>query len=180
MLKKTKNKIAACLISLSQITQDFFACCLAGDYAERHYFYERQFHLRRKKFLSAIQQLRQMQEMKESPLVTHFENGYEIVLSLGLILYRIKDHSTFSVASKELLAVSNNITGMFQYLMSVLWKKKLATVVESLAESIQQLEAVNQSTLQVIASDPLAVVLFIYDLRALDDVLMHLNAGLAK
>lgn len=166
--------LAKCLQRLSQLNQAIFTCYLTRDYFEQHYVYEKLFHDRRRDFLFAMKKFRRYKNYED--ISRHIENLYEIILSLGLLIYRVPDASTFEIASKEFYAITENLSVMFRDLSAFLLDKKdFPSLPFSLVENIQQLEEVNQSALQLVSPDPMVFLIFIQDLQALNIVLTELS-----
>ena len=102
-------------------------------------------------------------------LLQYVEQLYEILLAIGLLGYRVSDHSTFEVAHKELLALAEGVTAYLKALAAQLRRGRLA-VPTNFAESIQELQDINHDALVVVAPDPMVFILFIQDFYALHEV----------
>jgi hypothetical protein len=92
------------------------------------------------------------------------------------LINRVKDHSTFSVADKEFLAISSSVDAHFRRLAKAIHTKEVkAEQSNVLSEDIYELEEINRTVLQVVAEDPLVIMIFIQDLYALDKTLVKLS-----
>jgi uncharacterized membrane protein YccC len=175
LLPDVKRSVADCLDNLGQLTQAIFSCYTTTAYTEQLYMSEKLLHDQRIEFLQAMSQARLLagqlvgrdRESFATILLT-LEHVYEIILALGSLLYRVNDHSTFAVASQELINIAQSIATSLQVLSEGLAGQQSPDLAEiPLLEKIQQFEEVNQSALQVVAHEPIVFMLFIHDLTAL-------------
>lgn len=95
--------------------------------------------------------------------INKIERIYELIMALGLLRYRVKDHTTFEIIDQEL----KNILSALNERLS---KPHFPNDLE---ENIDRLEDVYQGALKVASQEPLVFLFFIQDLRALAKELEH-------
>jgi hypothetical protein len=179
--------IADSLLRLAQLNQAIFSCYVTHNYQEEHFNYEKRLHASRGSFLYKINQARALltkiassQQQKFAAILDSIEQCYEIFQSLGLLIQRVDDHSTFAVADKEFLALSGNVdTYLFQMAAEINTRKIKHQQSTILSENIYELEELNRTVLQVVAKDPLVFMIFIQDMYALDRMFARLSAAIA-
>jgi hypothetical protein len=175
--------MANSLLRLARLSQAIFLCYVTHNYEEEHFNYEKKLHKCRSGFLYEINQARYLLSKIAKSEQQHFylmlgyiEQMYEILQSLSLLINRVKDHSTFSVADKEFLAISSSVDAHFRRLAKAIHTKEVkAEQSNVLSEDIYELEEINRTVLQVVAEDPLVIMIFIQDLYALDKTLVKLS-----
>lgn len=182
-----KLVLTASIQKLLELNQAIFDCYLAADYSEKRFQYERKLHQKRRDYSYEISVARQLikriKATEREPLnnvMCALEQIYEIMLSMGLLDYRVEDRSTFELAYKELLEISENINSELRAIKIQLLKKKPPSVIsEKIKESIYQLEDVSRVTLDVAAKDPMVFLLFVQDLYALNKMMEQLTQDVA-
>jgi hypothetical protein len=175
--------ISNSVLRLVKLSHAIFRSYVTHNYAEEHFNYERKLHKCRSDFLDTMNQARLLlgkmrvkEQQKFSLLLDDVEQIYEILQSLSLLVYRIEDHSTFAVADKEFLAISSGIdTHLRQLAKALTAKKHKPSPASVLGENIYELEEINRTVLQVVASDPVVFMIFIQDLYVLDKVIARLS-----
>lgn len=137
--------------ALKKLVEDIFACFIQSDYEENLYLYERRVHISKMKCLALIQ--RRAKDAGVSRVIL-FYNG---LIDCGLLRWRIKDKSVFSICHAELVGIRDALI------------KMLGGEEDHLDECIMALESVNQTVLQVAAKEPLPLLLFICGLKTLKE-----------
>jgi hypothetical protein len=181
-----RSALADSLLRLAQLNQAIFSCYVAHNYQEEHFNYEKKLHASRGSFLYKINQARALlthitlsQQQKFSAVVDCIEQCYEIFQSLGLLIQRVDDHSTFAVAEKEFLALSGNVDTYLRQMAAEINTLKIRHEESAiLSENIYELEEINRTVLQVVAKDPLVFMIFIQDMYALDKMFVRLFAAI--
>ncbi|MDR3478994.1 MAG: hypothetical protein P4M14_13310 [Gammaproteobacteria bacterium] len=178
-------RLIQCFQRLSQLSRAIFSCFISRDYPEKHYIYDKGLHERRADCLYAITQLRniwpKIENIQFVSIVNQVEHLYEILLSLGILLQRVGDHTTFEVASVEFTALAVSITDCFQMLIDKIKHPQFPTRMdEAFTEAIFQLEEINRSALQVVAREPIVFMFFINDLNELKEALLKLAEDIQK
>jgi uncharacterized membrane protein YccC len=184
----SKKALAECIRSLSDLAQTIFSVYITHDYVNIKFIYEKNLHADSDIFLYEIQRARQLIQKLDNHLAKNFllaldkiEQIYELLLTLGLLVHRVADHSTFSVAEKELTAITASVVAYLQVLVNMLLTKNYSSAkVSSLSDDIFSLEEINQSALQVVAQEPIVFFIFIQDLRALNEILLQLSATITS
>jgi hypothetical protein len=179
--------LADSLLRLAQLNQAIFSCYVAHNYQEEHFDYEKKLHASRGSFLYKISQARTLlMHLKSSPqpkfaaMLDCIEQCYEIFQSLGLLIQRVDDHSTFAVADKEFLALSGNVDTYLRQMAAEINTLKIRHEESAiLSENIYELEEINRTVLQVVAKDPLVFMIFIQDMYALEKMFLRLFAAIA-
>jgi hypothetical protein len=174
--RQLKWFFANCLIKAAALSDTIFTVYLARDYQEKLFLYEKKLHWQRNAFLISLTTVRNVLNRFNYPkraefikLLQYVEQLYEILLALGLLGYRVTDHSTFEVANKEFLALGEGVSAYLKALAAQLRRGKLA-VPTNFAEAIQELQDINNDALVVVAPDPMVFILFIQDFFALHEV----------
>jgi uncharacterized membrane protein YgaE (UPF0421/DUF939 family) len=179
--------LAESLLRLAELSQAIFSCYVAHNYQEEHFNYEKNLHACRGSFLYKISQARTLlthitssQQQEFSTVVGCIEQCYEIFQSLGLLIQRVDDHSTFAVADKEFLALSGNVDTYLRQMATEINTQKIRHEEYAiLSENIYELEEINRTVLQVVAKDPLVFMIFIQDMYALEKMFLRLFAAIA-
>jgi uncharacterized membrane protein YccC len=166
---------------LIELNQAVFNCYLAVDYPTNQFVYTKKLHEKRREFSSAISIARDLvKKIKVRrdnllKILCTVEQLFEIIQSLGTLINREQDHSTFQIINKELLAIAENIHTELRAIKIYLLKRRHAPAAsEILQENIYQLDDVNHSATYVAAQDPLAFLLFVQDLYALQAAMQKL------
>jgi hypothetical protein len=178
-----KLVLTQCLQQLSELNQAIFDCYLAADYPDKQFQYEKRLHQKRRDVSYEISIARQLiGKMKKSeklsllPVFCSIEQIYEIILSMGLLDYRIEDRSTFELAYKEFLEIANHIDAQLRAIKIQLLKNKSSAInSETLKEAIYQFEDISRATFDVAAKDPMVFLLFIQDMYALNECMEKLS-----
>jgi hypothetical protein len=179
--------LAQAVQELMGLSAALFNCYLSADYLENRFDYLSKFHARRRAFAyhlsmarELLAQMRPSARVESARQLEKTETLYEIILALGTLLNREKDHSTFAIVTKEFLNINENISAELRALKLLLLKqKKLPPVNNDLEENIYQLEDVNRSAVNVAARDPMVFLLFVQDLSSLAVALRDLRSELA-
>lgn len=147
--------------TLKRLAEDIFACFLQPDYESNLYLYEHRIHSSKIKCISLIQKHARREDASQMLAI------YNGLIDCGLLRWRIKDKSLFSICRPELSAIGEALA------------KILSGENDDLSVQITALESINQSVLQVTAKEPLAFLLFIGGLKALKEncVAIHSTAG---
>jgi hypothetical protein len=178
-----KTSLIDCFGRLSQLNRAIFSCFISRDYPQKHYLYDKELHKKRADFLFAITKAREaglkLRNGQFSLILDQVENLYEMILSLGILLHRVGDHTTFEVASVEFTALAVSIADCFQMLEDkIQYPHSPTRMDESFTEAIFQLEEINRSALQVVAREPIVFMFFINDLNELKDTLLAVAADI--
>jgi uncharacterized membrane protein YccC len=174
------------LQDLIDLNQAVFNCFLAVNYPEKQFEYTKKIHQKRRDFSYSIsiarELLKKIKGNKDKPanILCTIEELYEIIQALGTLLYRVEDHSTFQIAYKELLALSETISKDLRAIKLLLLEKtKIAPPQDVLKDNIFQLEDVNHAALNVAAKDPMVFLLFIQDLFSLQKGMLQLTEAIS-
>jgi hypothetical protein len=160
---------ANCLRKTAALSDAIFSVYLTRNYQEQLFVYERKLHWQRNAFSFARNALARFDNTKRPAFVKLLENieqVYEILLAIGLLVYRVSDHSTFEVANKELLALGDSVATYLKALAAQLPHGRMDAPT-TLTDAIQELQDINHDALQVVAPDPMVFILFIQDFKAL-------------
>src|SRR5262249_38911240 len=113
--------------------------------------------------LSALIMLKKM-----TPLDPAITKIWDLSLSLGALRYRISDKSSLAICQEECRHIAKALTTIIDQYMHA------ATIdCKPLDSAIQRLEDIYQNILQTASTEPLILLLFIQDLRDLQEVLAH-------
>jgi hypothetical protein len=136
-----------------------FSIYLMHDYLPQYFVYEKKIYQLSREFFYWIDVLSRLSERKKNKKipVRKLIYTFQIIMALGLLRYRVKDHTTFEVIDQELKNVLSALDDSFNK----------PYFPNDLDESIDRLEEVYRSALQVVAQEPLIFLFFIQDLRAL-------------
>ncbi|MES2216846.1 MAG: hypothetical protein V4501_00400 [Pseudomonadota bacterium] len=174
--RQLKWALANCLLKAASLSEAIFSVYLARDYEQRLFVYEKKLHWQRNAFLTSLVTVREsLMEFDNAKrpsfvkLLQSVEQIYEILLAIGLLVYRVSDHSTFEVANKELLALNEGLKAYLLALAAQLQRGQLAAPT-TFTDSIQELQDINHDALQVVAPDPMVFILFIQDFMALNEI----------
>jgi hypothetical protein len=174
--RQLKWFFANCLMKAAALSDTMFAVYLARDYQEKLFVYEKKLHWQRNAFLISLTTLRNvLRQFKHSKradfvkLLHYVEQLYEILLAIGLLGYRVTDHTTFEVANKEILALGEGVAAYLKALAAQLSRGSLVVPV-NFSESITELQDINNDALIVVAPDPMVFILFIQDFYALHEL----------
>jgi uncharacterized membrane protein YccC len=181
-----RRALTLALQDLIDLNQAVFNCFLAVNYPEKQFEYAKKIHQERRDFSYAISVARELLEKikgnkdKPATILCAIEELYEIIQALGTLLYRVDDHSTFQIAYKELLALSETISKDLRAIkLFLLEKTKTAPPQDVLNDNIFQLEDVNHAALNVAAKEPVVFLLFIQDLYALQKGMLQLTEAIS-
>lgn len=171
--QELKRELDDCLSLLNELQKDIFLIYLNRDYLDKHYAYEIELHQKRMQILAFIQTIRSL-SIKKAPAAIlakkclgHVTNIYEIIIALGNLRYRVKDHTTFEVCEKELKKITDAISSE----LTDLAKHKSTSDLSKLLSGILEFEEVYRSTLILVGSDPIVYLISIRNLYALHDEL---------
>jgi uncharacterized membrane protein YccC len=163
------GSLTQALQDLMDLNQAIFNGFIAVDYPAKQFEYIKKVHQKRRDFSYSISVARDLMKKikkdkdKFTGMLCSIEHLYEIIQALGALLYRVEDHTTFQIIHKELLALSASTV----------------PAQEALQDNIFQLEDVNHAALMVAAKDPMAFLLFIQDLFALQKGMLRLTEAIA-
>lgn len=158
--------------ALTTLVQDIFACFLQADYETNLYLYEHRIHDSKNNCISLIQK-----RAKDSDVATML-GIYNGLLDCGLLRWRIKDKTAFGICRKELTDIRDALIALLDSCSSDSSARNSDSSSRRmpgprdenfLNGKISALESVNQSVLQVAAKEPLAFLLFISGLKALQE-----------
>ena len=170
-MKNIPKFFAGYLQALRQLYQSIFVVYIQRDYFVNRISYEKYTAKYTTQVFQSLQKIRKALVKKD--IISHLENLYEILFSLGLLKYRILDHATFEVCELELKNINLAIVAA---LSEVNLNGVESKALLRLRETIESFEVVFQTTLQFITADPLFFLFFIRDLKALHDELKYLSS----
>lgn len=180
--KKICLQIKAILQGLNELQKKTFLLYLRRDFSENYFANEKQFHELRAVVLIHLQKMQSL--IGKSKRLSVWKNSYdqlehlfEIIISLGLLRYRIKDPATFEVCEKELQSISVN---MADALVSLSRGLSTEFSLSALDMAIVGFEEIYRSALQVVSKEPLIFLIFIQDLRAAYEELTILATEIEK
>jgi len=170
------------LQSLDQIQQKIFLIYSQRDYLLQHLRYEKKLHQQREvifgvmeHFRYFIKQLKAEKQERWLHYLTHLENLFELIIALGNLRYRIKDHSTFEVGEKEFKGISTALSEILLRLSQFASQKKGCPLdLTALVAQTHSFEELNQAALQMLVPDPVVFLIFIQNLRAITQELTYL------
>lgn len=148
--KESKNALATCLQICRKLINTIFSIYLQRDYAEKHLNYEKEIYQLSQRFFYFKNKLKGLDDK--------IDMVFEIIMVLGTLRYRVKDYAAFEIVHQELREVLSALMDRFN-------QREPAN--DKLTVSIDRLEEVYRSALQVAAHEPLVFLFFIYNLRAL-------------
>jgi len=167
-----KKRLSQCFFTLARLNKLFFQY-----YASEKSEVELSAHLKkmnqtRRRFFKIITKTRRLTlSSPYSNVLRLLENIYELVFSLHLFRFRMKDFNLFSICARELLAIEQASTKiLLNIAMGIFYRKKLQTT-DHFFETIQALESLFQHTLKVIVPQPVVFIIFIHDLYTLQEKL---------
>lgn len=183
-----KQQLRNCFSNLDELQKKLFFIYLKRDYAEQHFFYERDLHQQReliffdmKKMNEALEKLAPAQANNWRDCFDHLNHLFDIIIALGNLRYRIQDQATFEVCEKELALVSIYISKGLDNLTKQLKSKKAVEFnLDGFVLAIRAVEEIYRSTLQVVSKDPLVFLLFIQNLYAVQEELNSLANDVEK
>jgi hypothetical protein len=155
------------LKQLKILNQEIFNCYLVSQYQEEKYIYERRIHQAKKYYLRAslslIETFPSQSLLKQ--MANHFDNLFDIMMSVAQLRARIEDFSIFDVCCAELTAIRDEFDELLKEFSIAYHHKNPTRDVKMFQQQIQQLETLYQRVLQVAAPDPFVFVLFIGSLN---------------
>lgn len=170
----------AAVFALRRLNHAVFNCLMSSDYVDNVYEYERQLHLYKRQFYSALSQFRTELPRLNSPFRQSFfmerialiEGVYENVMDYAQIRWRIEDHSSYSLCSSELRDLETAVDARFISLGAALMKKPRPKSDENaLLAALDRMKSVYDAVLSVSVQEPLAILLFMASLHGLNDKL---------
>lgn len=171
--QELKRELDDCLSQLNDLQKEIFAIYLNRDYLDKHYGYEIELHQKRMQILAFIQKIRSLSVKKTAAAglakkcLNHVTNIYEIIIALGNLRYRVKDHTTFEVCEKELKQITEAISSE----LIDLAKHKSTSDLSHLLTGIRAFEEIYRNTLILVGNDPIVYLISIRNLYALHDEL---------
>lgn len=162
---------------LRKLNKEIFACFLEPEYSDNIYLYERRLHVQKSQFLHALSRLREVIQLVETKLNEKEIAAHELLLSNLDLLYenmldysqlrrRVTDYATFSLCSQEMAKISNEIDKSIDAVIAHVLSKKYYVNIQSLNQSINQLDNNYNNVLRIAAREPLVFLLFIDSLTA--------------
>lgn len=177
LLWKLKITLRHTLLSLQHLFDQLFVCFLAEDFVEHNYVYERRLHVRKNQYLYLIRILKEnslkiknttTQEFYLS-LINKLDRIFDVLEDCAQLRYRVKDHYTFQLCAKELIAITEAIDKEFQEISSAIDMNRKAETSDMLMNAISALEGNYQHVLKTSTHEPLVFLIFMTSLKALDD-----------
>jgi len=145
------------------------------DYLERYYFYEKKLHQERLVFLKNIKMLGALnsRHRETSTVIQQLNNLFDLILSIGSLRYRIKDHAVLEVEEQEFFSISNNLS----ILLRKLAKSQEITDanIESLKDAVLAFDSVYRAALQVSVENPIVYFIFMQNIEWIADELLTLS-----
>lgn len=170
------------LSGLNDLQKKIFSIYCRQDYFEKLFSYEKELHHLRKNIFDLLIKLRKslkwLPESKRERAVLELdliEQMSELIISIGQLRFRVKDHATFAVCETELTVLAQQIELMLRRLSRNDEVGNDESMAEKLTVAIQTFEEINRSTLQVVSHSPLAFLIFIQDMYAVRDLMEKLN-----
>lgn len=159
---------------LNDLSMDLFNCFLSVDYPENQYVYERRLHVKKRKFLQALAQLKQYHRKPHSRDFTRqYEQAYEALLDCAQARGRVSDYTLFSLCTNEMQNIMLSIEKCFRQLMFS--RKVERDSFASLSTQINSLEDNYHAVLNVTAREPLVILLLLNALRNFQQALTQLS-----
>jgi len=154
-----KEAILNCRNVYRKMLTHIFSIYLMHDYLPHYLDYEKKLYQLSREFFYWSQTLSRLSKEKPNKKLPlkNIERIFELITALGLLRYRVKDHTTFEVIDQEL----KNI------LASLIKKLKKPNLMNNISSNIEKLEEVYQSALQVVSQEPIVFLFFIENLKAL-------------
>lgn len=179
LIKTTRSQVITGLRYLQRVSHAMFSCFLSPEYPDNLYFFERNFHLQKVKYMQSIVQLRELNRSANhkpalSTFINKLDHCYDILLDCAQLRYRVKDHATFTLCALELTAINQEITATMAASMAKIANKKQSFDFTALTEKIMSFETSYHTVLQISAREPLVFLLFMTSLKALADELQAL------
>lgn len=177
--------------SLEVINQLQIRCItiyLKRDYQDQHYFYEKELHKQRLQFFSIMQKIHELlnkignkKKSKTEVVVNDINMLFEVVMALGNLRYREKDHTSFGMMFKEFTFISKYMTSTLRYLSQQIRNKKNTKMeMSGFKKAIKSIHSIYQTTLQVTTKEPTAYLIFIRNLEAVYTELNRLELDILK
>lgn len=166
-------QIANCLQVLNQLQKLLFWIYIARNYAEKHYFYEKELHSQRLRVLNCIDNIRLLSKSRSTKkTIQQLEKLFEITIALGEMRYRVKDFSTFEMSENEFVAISNSLANLLdQAVNKILFTQTQELDCSRFNSAIEALADLVGGALQVAAAEPVVYVIFMEYLRVMGDEL---------
>jgi len=179
--------LLAYLQALVKLQEIIFTIYLKRDYADRHYFYEKEIHEKQQEVLRASHQCKILLKLFLAAhriffqtIVKRLEVLHETMLALSLLRYRLKDYATLAVGEAELKNVLSASILSFQNAEYTI-KKEGHLIDNTLLEgAIHAYENIYHDVLRVVAKDPVIFLFFINNLYSLQEGLHLLCTDITK
>jgi hypothetical protein len=161
------------LKALNQLSDDLFICLLESEYGKLIYKYERRIHFSKNKLWCSSTRINNLKAKHAHSLGAHANKLTAIFFSLAQIRYRISDHTLFSVCQSDLQQLQQAIARCI--LAQRDQHQSCSVELNQLYKAIKHFELTYQNVLQVTSSEPLSILLFIFDLYRLHDELREID-----
>jgi hypothetical protein len=181
LIKKKREKRAyiRVLNCLADLQQEIFVCLLSHNYAKDTDEHEKNLHRLRTAVIHAMLAARRFGA--KNKIMQTVEEIYESLQAMGLMIYRVKDHNTFSVAEKEFGRIATDLVKCFARSIALLRNpQKITPIPADLNEAIFELAELNRSMLSVVADNPLAFSIFIRDVSVLENSFLQLTDAIQE
>lgn len=173
------------LSELTALNIAIFNCLIRSDYSHQEYQFEKKIHIHKTRCLQILDKMRRMEKSIPSLSVTErnqlqmmieqLNQLFQSLLDKSQLRWRIKDHSVFDVAAKELLLIAQNINHLLLDLRYHQTEPHLKLQLRKLDHAVERFEEVYQNVLLVTAQEPLAFTLFLTTLKTLNERINTLN-----
>ena len=149
---------------LATLQKILFSCYFKKDYFSNQFLDEKKVHYQRRR----VSRL-----MRKSDFVfDKVDSLYEIIFSIHQLRYRVKDYATFEICARELKKIEQTSIILLKKLAA---KKSVLSEEVMLTDAIHSFEEIYNTTLRVIAQDPIVFLFFIQDLFAFQDEIHSLS-----
>jgi hypothetical protein len=149
---------AQALLQLGRLTDAIFTCLTSEDYPDNLSYYERRVQKQKIKSLARMggKQAKFAYDNRLSLL--------EIIMDMGQIRRRVKDHTIFGLCKIELTNLSSTIIDVLAMSNN---KARIEQRLAALEQAINQFDDVYEHVLKVTAREPIVFILFMSSLRIL-------------
>jgi len=148
------------LRALNELQKNIFDIYIKRDYVEHHLQRERLLYEKNLAILKIFQRLRE----EKNPLLSLYEQSYEVMLDLGLLRYRVQEAAVLEMCYQEFAQISAAISISLETLQ----------ISPALESHIFAFETLYQNTLNVVAKFPIVFAIFIENLFLFDRLLKNI------
>ena len=160
------STFSCCLDAVMALQKTFLEIYIKRDYPEKLYLYEKKIHQQNEMVLYFIDKLRFI--LSKNPQLRSETKNLDVVMRLhelaiaqGYLRFRIQDFTTFEIIARELTE----------------WVNLAEVEEEPLNQIISTIEELYHSTLQIVATEPLAFLMFIQAMKDFNEELVNLKNG---